>query len=145
MTITYEPTAGIAKAPEAAEFHYTGRWIWPNDIVWDRQEVVGDDGCEGRQEFIHWLQRGDDRGNALIHAANRALKLAGGYAETHVDSLTGDTIRTWISMPHNDTKQHILYEDDYGILVGWPRGGYVYVVGWRKQDMLANNNTPKEG
>lgn len=134
---TYIPGENIAKAPEGAEFHYWGRWIWPNDIVWDRQEVTGEDDCEGRQEFIHWLQRGDDKGNALVRAANEALRLAGGYAETHVDKLTGDTIRTWVHMLGTDTKQYILYEDDYGILVGCPNRsyGYVYVVGWRKEDM----------
>lgn len=132
---TYTPTTGIASAPEGAQFHYWGRWIYPNDIVWDRHGVRGDTTTEVAEVFIAWLN--PNGGRALRKAADEAKRLADGFAVETVDDLTGDVMRKWVSMNSRSTDQYVLYEDDYGILVGCPNRsfGYVYVVGWRKEDM----------
>lgn len=134
-TKTYTLGEGIAKPPACAEFHYWGRWIYPNDIVWDRHEVRGDTTTEVAEVFIAWLN--SDGGRALRQAADEAKRLANGFSVETVDDLTGDVMRTWLRMRPTDTAQHLLYEDDYGILVGCPSRshGYLYVTGWRKEDM----------
>lgn len=84
------------------------RWIWPNDLVWDRQDVIGEDTAE----LLDWLN-----GGPLAQAREEAARLARAYEL----SPAADTTVT-------------LYEDERGIVRANPQGssGYLYVAAWLK-------------
>jgi len=118
MSTTYTLTERMPAPPEGADVFYAGRWIFPDDIVWDRQSVAGKHDSPERQSFIEWLE-GSPRGAAALTSARWcALRF---QHSGH--------------MCKSSKRQFLLYEDEYGMIVGWPNGGYVHVIGWRKEDM----------
>lgn len=87
------------------------RWIWPDDIVWDRTDLKASD--EGRAaDLKDWLNAGPLMG-ARLHAAELA--------------------RTYQLGPRDDVDV-TLYEDDRGTIVANPQAshGYLYVAAWLK-------------
>lgn len=86
------------------------RWIWPNDVLWDRTDIVGSD--DDREALVRWLN-----GGALQLARERAAQLAREH-----------------ELASSDTKQVTLHEDGEGIVIANPQGsfGYLYVSAWLK-------------
>lgn len=83
------------------------RLIWPNDLVWDRMDCIGDD----RKPLADWLSSG-----AEVEMRDRLARLS------HDDP-------TWTPRT-NETR--VIYDDGRGVVVANPRssGGYVYVAAW---------------
>lgn len=101
---------GCTKAlPDGVTAAWGARWIWPADMVWDRQDVAGAEAA--RSDLTTWLNDGP-----LIEAMTKARRLA----QTYELSPTSDEIVT-------------LYEDDRGIVKASPQSshGYLYVAAWR--------------
>ena len=97
--------------PTGKEAAWGARWIYPNDMVHDRQDFHGIDTAEG-QKLMTWLNSG-----AITKARNRAAELDDSF----------DINRT-------DEETVTLYEDETGIIQANPKRshGYLYVAGWVK-------------
>jgi hypothetical protein len=103
---------GCNKAlPEGVGTAWGSRWIFPNDIVWDRQDLKG----SNAEALKGWLN-----GGALNAARIEAREL----------------VRRWEMFPDSD-KTLVLHEDDTGVIVGNPQAshGYLYVAAWLKADV----------
>lgn len=98
--------------PDNVEVAWGARLIFPDDLVHDRQGVIGRE-KPGVEEFLEWIDHGNIR---------KALATARKMAES------GKITRT-------STDTVILYEDDKGIIKGNPNGshGYLYVCGYLKE------------
>jgi hypothetical protein len=99
---------GCVKAlPEGTTTAWGARLIYPDDLVWDRQDMVGPE----RETLARWLNSG-------------ALREALAAARTHreLDPAKDVTVT--------------LHEDRTGIVVGNPQRshGYLYVAAWLKGD-----------
>jgi hypothetical protein len=101
-----------AAIPHDAVTAWGARLIFPDDLVWDRQDFAGLDTPEG-QRLKQWL----NQGGALRQALKQAGKLAATFA--------------W--RPDSDD-QRVLYEDATGKIVGNPNRsfGYLYVAAFLK-------------
>lgn len=101
---------GLRDLPDDLTCAWGARWIWPDDVVWDRQDVFGS--VSDRNDLVMWLN-----GGALAGAREQARSLASG----HVLSPRDDNTVT-------------LFEDERGIVRGNPQGshGYLYVAAWLK-------------
>lgn len=88
------------------------RWIWPDDIVWDRQDLKGTDGARVA-ELQDWL----NNGGALMEARRRAAELAATY-----------------QLSSRDDVEVTLFEDERGVIKGNPQAsyGHMYVAAWLK-------------
>lgn len=98
---------GCVKAlPDGVRNAWGARWIWPNDVVWDRQDLKGSD----IEPLKDWLN-GGALNAARIEAAQNTL---------HQD----------------EDRTVVLFEDDDGVIVGNPQSsyGYLYVAAWLKSD-----------
>jgi hypothetical protein len=107
MTTDLKLAFGCVKAlPEGTTTAWGARLIWPNDLVWDRQDMVGPE----REELARWLNDG------VLRSVLRML------GEGRFD-LRRDEDRTLT-----------LYEDETGRVVGNPQGshGYLYAAAWLK-------------
>jgi hypothetical protein len=102
--------------PDNAQAVWGARLIWPNDLVWDRQDIAGQTG-DAKDALVAWLN-GPNRGDGAIRAA--------------LDRLAHPA--TNFGWEGNSTDEAVIYEDDRGIIVGSPQGsyGYVYVAAWLK-------------
>jgi hypothetical protein len=101
---------GLREMPEGVTTAWGARWIFPNDMVHDRQDLKG----ENRDALIEWLN-----GGAIKAALIEARELVG----------------RWEMFPDSD-KTLVLFEDETGKIVGNPQSshGYLYVAGWLKAD-----------
>lgn len=97
--------------PDGLEAAWGARMIWPADLLFDRQDIVGSD--EQRKQLSDWLNRG-----ALKVACARLIELAENGMEWHPGSEMEAT----------------LWSDDVGKVIASPQGshGYVYVAAWLK-------------
>jgi hypothetical protein len=98
---------GLRQIPDDVVTCWGARLIWPCDVVWDRQDIVGSE--DDRRALTFWLNDG-----ALSKALD-AKRIEGLFRP---DSDRVDT----------------LYEDDEGIVKANPQGsyGYLYVAAWLK-------------
>jgi hypothetical protein len=94
--------------PENAHTAWGARLIWPNDLVWDRQDVQG----KAATELRDWLNHGHLR---------QALDRAADLSRTH-------------ELRSSDDKLVILHETDDGVIAANPQAsfGYLYVGAWLK-------------
>jgi hypothetical protein len=101
---------GLRSIPEEVSTAWGARWIFPNDMVHNRQDLKG----ENTDALIAWLNGGAIKA-ALIEAR--------------------ELVRRWEMFPSSD-KTLVLYEDETGKIVGNPQSshGYLYVAGWLKAD-----------
>lgn len=102
---------GCVKAlPEGVRAAWGARLIWPNDLVWDRQDVVGEP--DDRSALTEWLNAGPLRWT-LERLSNIDGHYEGGLSPSENRTIT-------------------LYKDERGTIVGNPQGshGYLYVAAW---------------
>ena len=108
-----------AYVPEGAPAAWGARLIYPNDLVWDRQDMQGEP--SHRAALSAWLNGTD------THAEIGALRLALDKA-TELDLLGGirGSMNTMV----------VLHDDTAGRIVGNPNAsyGYLYVAGWLRGD-----------
>jgi hypothetical protein len=98
---------GLRDIPESVTTAWGARLIWPNDLVHDRQDLVGPNA-----ERLKWWLNTYEGGKPLRLALER-MRHPSGIGPTDDHTFT-------------------LYEDDYGCIVGNPQGshGYLYVAAW---------------
>ena len=106
--------------PENVEAVWGARLIWPNDLVHDRQDLVGHS-PEAKDALIAWLN-GPGGGDGAIGKMRAKLGDANSRFEIGLTS-------------NAQEEEVIIYEDEIGKIVGSPQGshGYVYVCGWLKE------------
>lgn len=101
---------GLTKAiPAGTQVYWGARWIFPDDMLHDRQDFMGIDTEDGIK-LRHWLSHG-----ALAKAKKAARECNLGACENRTITL---------------------YEDSEGIVKGDPCGsyGYLYVCAYLKGD-----------
>lgn len=101
---------GMRDIPDDITTAWGARWIWPADLVHNRQDMTGDE--TSRRQLEQWLN-----GHALTAARDCARRLA----------------RDWELTPRDD-REVVLYEDEDGIIKANPQAshGYLYVAAWMK-------------
>lgn len=102
-------TFGLGHAvPEAVTTAWGARWIYPADMLWDRQGWAGDD--VAKAALRSWLNR-----EGLPKAKAAAARAAANF-----------------QIEPTGYQAVILYRDDLGVIVADPRGscGYLYVAAW---------------
>lgn len=102
---------GYRRHPEGLRAVWGARLIAPNDLLWDRQDVVAlDEG--GKAELVEWLN-GEPRGKGAL---SKALEGLAGMRD---------------SLRETD-EEFVVYEDERGRVVGNTQAsyGYVYIAGW---------------
>jgi hypothetical protein len=105
---------GLSRAvPEKAAAAWGARWIFPDDIVWDRTSWHNGK-SEAGDRLMKWL--GSD-GGAMMRARESARKMAASGVLTRLGQ---ETV--------------VLHEDEIGKIVGNPQRshGYLYVAAWLK-------------
>lgn len=95
--------------PDDAHTAWGARLVWPNDLVWDRQDIQGPDA----KDLMDWLNAG---------RLKEALRVLGELADA------------WELRPTDD-KIVELWDTDDGRIVANPQAshGYVYVAAWLKR------------
>ena len=107
-----QSSAGASRVPRVQAGKTRGaRWIFPDDILWDRTSWYSTD-QERADALQTWLNEG-----ALGKARNTAREMARSFALTKTGE---DTV--------------VLHEDAVGKIVGNPNRshGYLYVAAWLK-------------
>jgi len=101
--------------PPGVRACWGARLIWPNDLVWNRQDLVAVDD-ESKQELISWLN-GPNSGDGALSKALQALRAP--YE---------------LGLSHNTDDEAVIYEDSTGKIIGSAQSshGYCYVAGWLK-------------
>src|SRR5262245_7583104 len=94
--------------PDGVKAAWGARFIFPDDLVYNRQDLIGADTEDGKK-LLDWLN-----GGALGAARAKARTM-------HVSSA--------------ETVEVVLHEDETGIVLGNPQGsyGYLYVVAFLKE------------
>lgn len=102
-------TWGYRRYPEHVLAVWGARLIKPNDLLHDRQDLVGDDPRE-KHELVAWLN-GSTRGQGALR---KALDHLATLFLADID------------------EEFVVYEDELGKIVGNTQAshGYVYVAGW---------------
>lgn len=111
-------TFGRRTYPDNVRAVWGARLIWPNDLVYDRQDLDARDD-DAKQALIDWLN-GPNDGDGALAKMRDCLGDAGWRAHNNV----------WRDMKFED--EAVLYEDDKGKIVGSAQqsSGYMYVCGW---------------
>jgi hypothetical protein len=101
---------GLRQIPDDVVTCWGARLIWPDDLLRDRQDMVGDEIERGR--LSEWLN-----GGALGAALTRAREMADRHE--------------WAG---SEDRTVTLFEDDEGVIRANPQAshGYLYVAGWLK-------------
>lgn len=96
--------------PDEVTCVWGARLIWPDDLVWDRQDMIGAEA--EREELRDWLN-----GGALRSALTEARRMADG-----------------LELAPREERRVVLFEDERGIIVADPQSshGYLYAAGWMK-------------
>jgi hypothetical protein len=108
MNLSFGLSAAI---PEAVTTAWGARLIFPDDLLYDRQDMRGDD----TKPLVAWLNGAGSGSGALRKALAQARKLSDHYKITR------------------DGKQTVtLFSDKTGVIVACPNGshGYLYVAAW---------------
>lgn len=97
------------------------RLIAPRDLLPDRQDLKAESD-EAKAALIAWLN-GSPPGTGAIDKALSEIERQYDKYGTGTGAICG-----------SEDKEHLLYEDDQGKVVGNTNGscGYVYVAGWLK-------------
>jgi hypothetical protein len=100
---------GLRAIPNGLPAVWGARLIWPGDLVYDRQDMIGDE--PARSELASWLNAGP-----LATALERMR--------------SGDRA----GLSHHQNHVVVLYEDKRGVIKGSPQAsyGYLYVAAWLK-------------
>lgn len=108
LKLGYGLRAGL---PEGVTAAWGARWIYPNDLVPDRQDLKG----ENTELLKDWLNAG-----ALNEARIEAARLA----------------KSWQMFKDKD-QTYVLVDDEVGTIIGNPQAshGYLYVAAWLKADV----------
>lgn len=103
---------GLREMPVEVTTAWGSRWIFPNDVLWDRQDLQG----PNADALKDWLN-----GGALNKARIEAREL----------------VRRWEMFPSSD-KTKVLYDDEHGTIVANPQAshGHLYVAAWLKADIV---------
>lgn len=107
---------GLSRAvPESASAAWGARWIFPDDVVWDRTSWHNFESDSG-QKLMKWLDSG-----ALMRAREGARRLS---SSGKLSQVSQETVT--------------LHEDDLGKIVGNPQRshGYLYVSAWLKEEAV---------
>jgi hypothetical protein len=98
---------GLRNIPADVTTAWGARWIWPNDMVHNRQDLQGPD----KDKLIAWLN-----GGAIAAARVAAPSLI------------------QIGLSPREDREVVLYEDERGVIKANPQGshGYLYVAAWLK-------------
>jgi hypothetical protein len=107
LKLAFGATRSIPKGVTTA---WGARLIWPNDLLHDRQDLVG----PKADDLKGWLN-----GGALRLALDKAAELGRGF-----------------DLSPRDDRTVVLHHDDRGVIVGNPQGsgGYFYVAAWLEGD-----------
>jgi hypothetical protein len=108
--------------PDDVQAAWGARLIWPNDLVYNRQDLDGHT-SEAKDALIAWLN-GPGGGDGAIGKMRAILSDTDKRFEIGITSASQE-------------KEVVIYEDEVGKIVGSPQGshGYVYVAGWLKEHM----------
>ena len=117
MTRTPSSQIGYGRRtyPDDVRAVWGARFIWPNDLLWDRQDLAAHDD-QSKSELISWLN-GSGNGDGAINRMRMVL-----------------TAPIAIGMTHTGDEEVVIYEDEIGKIIGSAQSshGYVYVAGWLK-------------
>lgn len=102
------------EVPEEVTAAWGARWIFPNDQLYDRQDIFGHNTILGKK-LVKWLNDG-----ALTTARDVAKKMAQNR-----------------ELLQSGRQTIILFEDDIGIIKGNPNAsyGYLYVCAYLKEEV----------
>ena len=115
LKLAFGYSAGI---PDDVTTAWGARLIAPNDLLYDRQDLVAEN-ATAKADLIAWLNGSPSGTGALAK------------------------MREWLKENYwqfgQDDVEHVIYEDDEGIIVGSTQAsyGYIYVAGWLKPDRLS--------
>ncbi len=101
--------------PDDVQAVWGARLIWPNDLVYDRQDLAAHND-EAKLALIEWLN--DD-----------------GILRKTLDRLGSINVRFEMGLMNNKQEDEVvIYEDAVGKIVGSPQAsyGYLYVAAWLK-------------
>jgi hypothetical protein len=96
--------------PDEVTCVWGARLIFPDDLVWDRQDMIGEEA--DRMMLGLWLNDG-----ALRAAVTEARRMADG-----------------LELSPREERRVVLFEDERGIIVADPQSshGYLYAAAWLK-------------
>jgi hypothetical protein len=100
--------------PDNVQAVWGARLIWPDDLVWDRQDIGFHDN-DAKTELIAWL-------NGVPAGKGALQKMRDNLRDPSSVGFTGQ----------GDTNEAVIYEDEHGKIIGSPQGsyGYIYVCAW---------------
>jgi hypothetical protein len=106
------------EVPNEVTAAWGARWIFPNEQLYDRQDIFGHD-TEMGKKLIAWLNA--NGAEHLCSARNTAKKMA-----QNRDLL------------QSGNQTIVLYEDETGIIKGNPNAsyGYLYVCAYLKEEVV---------
>lgn len=103
------------EVPEAATTAWGARWIFPDDVLWDRQDFVNMQTPDG-ERLKNWLNGAsrDNMSGALAKSRAAARKLPKSFQQ--------------------ESTVIVLHEDGAGVVKANPKGsyGYLYVCAYLK-------------
>lgn len=104
---------GRQNYPKTVRAAWGARLIFPNDLIWNRQDVIAIDD-EAKQQLIAWLN-GPGRGDGALSKALEVLRAP--YT---------------LGLATNNDTEAVIYEDEEGKIIGSAQSshGYLYVCGW---------------
>jgi hypothetical protein len=105
---------GLSRAiPPGVSCAWGARFIYPDDLLWDRQDFVGEG--DEKAALINWLNPGPGQGAAIQKAKDAARKAD----------------QKW-KLSRDGDQEVILHQDDKGVVVACPNKshGYLYVAAW---------------
>jgi hypothetical protein len=107
---------GRRNYPDDVRAVWGARLIWPDDLLWDRQDIAAHDE-ESKAALTAWLN-GPNRGDGALKAMKEAL------ATPYTLGLASDK-----------DDEAVIYEDDKGKIIGSAQSsfGYLYVCAWLKE------------
>jgi hypothetical protein len=103
--------------PQEVKAVWGARLIWPNDLVWNRQDLQARTD-EAKAELMAWLN-GPNSGDGALSKALLALRTP---YELNLNSYSNEEV--------------VIYEDEKGKIIGSAQSshGYLYVCGWLKEN-----------
>jgi hypothetical protein len=128
---------GLQEFPEEAKSVWGARWIFPNDILWDRAGFSKTPDFDGSISITEQIKPYDDARLALQNWLNgmgkSGKKLKSDSPLTKARDNAYKMSKKY-QISKDDNRTHILYEDKTGIIQGNPQNsyGYLYVCAYLK-------------